>query len=97
MDCLVQHFRPALEENDFDSTAVAGEWSSVKACDTANNFRHLDPLILWQRMFTAFKDKFPNILMLVDIILILPLATATVKRGFSAAKYNNQSLLISCI
>ena len=83
VDCLVQHFRPALEENDFDSAAVAGEWS---ACDTANNFRHLDPLILWQRIFTAFKDQFPNILMLVDIILIVPLATATVKRGFSAMK-----------
>ena len=49
-------------------------------------FRQLDPLILWQRMFTAFKDQFPNILMLVEIILILPLATATVERGFSAMK-----------
>lgn len=37
-------------------------------------------------MFTAFKDQFPNILMLVEIILILPLATATVERGFSAMK-----------
>ena len=82
VDCLVQHFRPAWEGNDFDFTAVAGEWSALKACVTANNFRHLDPLILWQRIFTAFKDQFPNILMLVEIILILPLATATVERGF---------------
>ena len=86
VDCLVQHFRPALVGNDFDFAAVAGEWSALKACVTANNFRHLDPLILWQRMFTAFKDQFPNILMLVKIILILPLATATVERGFSAMK-----------
>ena len=74
--------RPALERNDFDFATVAGEWSALKACVTVNNFRHLDPLILWQRMFTAFKDQFPsNILMLVEIILILPLATATVERG----------------
>ena len=86
VDCLVQHFRPALEGNDFDFAAVAGEWSALEACVTTNNFRHLDPLILWQRMFTAFKDQFPNILMLVEIILILPLATATVERGFSAMK-----------
>ena len=79
VDCLVQHFRPALERNGFDFDAVAGEWSALKACATANNFRHLDPLILWQRMFTACKDQFPNILMLVEIILILPLATATVE------------------
>ena len=86
VECLVQHFRPALERNDFDFAAVAGEWSALKACVTANNFRHSDPLILWQRMFTAFKDQFPNILMLVEIIIILPLATATVERGFSAMK-----------
>ena len=79
VDCLVQHFRPALERNDFDFAAVAGEWSALKACVTANNFRYLGPLILWQRMFTACKDQFPNILMLVEIILILPLATATVE------------------
>ena len=81
VDCLFQHFRPAFEGNDFDFAAVAEECSAVKASVTANNFRHLDPLILWQRMFTAFKDQFPNILMLVEIILILPLATATVERG----------------
>ena len=74
MDCLVQHIRPALEGNDFDFAAVAGEWSALKDCVTANNFRHLDPLILWQRIFTAFKDQFPNILMLVEIILILSLS-----------------------
>ena len=46
VDCLVQHFRLALEGNDFDFAAVAGEWSALKACVTANNCRHLDPLIL---------------------------------------------------
>ena len=37
VECLVQHFRPALERNDFDFAAVAGEWSALKACVTANN------------------------------------------------------------
>ena len=80
VDWLVQHFRPALERNDFDFPPVPGEWSAQKACVTANNFKHLDPLILWQRMFTALNDQFPNILMLVEIIHILPLETATVER-----------------
>ena len=57
MDCLVQHFRPALEGNDFDFAAVAGELSALKACVTANDFKHLDPLILWQRMFTMKSDS----------------------------------------
>ena len=32
VDCLVQHFTPALEGNDFDFAPVAGEWGAVKAC-----------------------------------------------------------------
>ena len=63
-----------------------GKYQEKEACVIVNNFKHLDPLILWQRMFTAFKDHFPNILRLLEIILILPLATATVERGFSAMK-----------
>lgn len=85
MDCLVQHFRPALEGNDFDFAAVAGEWSAVKACVTANNFR-IPSFYGKECLLHAFKDQFPNILMLVEIILILPLATPTVERGFSAMK-----------
>ena len=37
VECFVQHFRPALERNDFDFADVAGEWSALKACVTANN------------------------------------------------------------
>ena len=37
VECLVQHFRPALERHDFDFADVAGEWSALKACVTANN------------------------------------------------------------
>ena len=85
VDRLVQHFRPALERNNFDFAAVAAEWSDLKACITTN-FRPLDTLTLWQRMFTGFEARFHNILMLVEIILILPFATATVERGFSAMK-----------
>ena len=44
MDCLVPHFRRALEGNDFDFAAVAGELSTLNICVTAKNFRHLDSL-----------------------------------------------------
>ena len=42
------------QRNDFDLAAVAVEWNALKACVTVNRFRHLDPLVLWQRMFTEF-------------------------------------------
>ena len=34
-------------------------------------------------MFTSYSDRFCNILMLVEILLILPLSTACCERGFS--------------
>ena len=34
-------------------------------------------------MFNNYHDRFPNALMLVEILMILPLATACCERGFS--------------
>ena len=34
VDYLVQHFRPALERNNFDFAAVAGEWSALVSLQT---------------------------------------------------------------
>lgn len=63
------------EMTDF---AVAAEWNDLKACIKRTNFRPLDTLTLWQRMFTDFEEQF-HILMLMEIILILPLAGVTVE------------------
>ena len=35
------------------------------------------------RVFTHHRNRFPNVLMLVEITLILPLSTACCERGFS--------------
>lgn len=41
---------------------------------------------MWQRIFAEYSERFPNILMLVEIMLVLPLATACCERGFSTLK-----------
>ena len=41
---------------------------------------------LWQRMLTEHEQDYPNVIMLVELILILPMSTACCERGFSAMK-----------
>ena len=79
---LVQHFRPLLQRNNFDFEAVHDEWGGLKVC-ISNNFLDLNLTALWKRVFTNYIDRFCNILMLVEILLILPLSTACCERGFS--------------
>ena len=79
---LVEHFRPLLEKNDFDFDAVFGEWTGLKAC-IGNNYLDLNPQALWKSVFIHHSNRFPNVLLLVEILLILPLSTACCERGFS--------------
>ena len=43
-------------------------------------------LPMWQRIFAEYTERFPNILMLVEIMLVLPLATACCECGLSTLK-----------
>lgn len=79
---LVEHFRLLLDKNDFKFDAVLQEWSGLKTC-ICNNYLDLNPQALWKRVFTYHSNRFPNVLMLVEITLILPLSTACCERGFS--------------
>ena len=82
MHHLVQHFRPLLQRNNFNFEAVQEEWSGLKVC-ICNNFLDLNLKALWKRVFNSYSNRFCNILMLVEILLILPLSTACYERGFS--------------
>ena len=79
---LVEHFRPLLEKNNFEFEAVYEEWAGLKAC-ISNNYQDFTFKALWKRVFNNCHDRFPNALMLVEILMILPLATACCERGFS--------------
>ena len=79
---LVEHFRLLLDKNDFKFDAVLQEWSGLKTC-ICNNYLDLNPQALWKRVFTYHSNRFPNVLMLAEITLILPLSTACCERGFS--------------
>lgn len=73
---------PLLQRNNFNFEAVQEEWSGLKVC-ISNNFLDLNLKALWKRVFNNYSDRFCNILMLVEILLILPLSTACCERGVS--------------
>ena len=79
---LVEHFRPLLDKNNFKFDAVLEEWSGLKTC-ICSNYLDLNPEALWKRVFTHHSNRFPNVLILPEITLILPLSTACCERGFS--------------
>ena len=85
LNTLVGHFKLLLERNDFDSELVNQEWQELKVC-IKRNHSQLKMLPMWQRIFAEYAERFPNILMLVEIMLVLPLATACCERGFSTLK-----------
>ena len=85
LNTLVGHFKLLLERNDFDSELVNQEWQELKVC-IKRNHSQLKMLPMWQRIFAEYTERFPNILMLVEIMLVLPLATACCEHGFSTLK-----------
>ena len=48
-----------------------------------NNYGNLRKQAVWQAMFTDFAERFCNVLMLIEILLVLPVCTACCERGFS--------------
>ena len=82
INVLSEHFNQLLEKNDFDGEEALSEWLDLKVV-VKNNYRNLRKQAVWQVMFTDFTERFCNILMLIEILLVLPVSTACCERGFS--------------
>lgn len=82
INVLSEHFKQLLEKNDFDQEDVLSEWLDLKVL-VKNNYANLRKQAVWQVMFTDFAERFSNVLMLMEILLVLPVCTACCERGFS--------------
>lgn len=78
---LADHFKQLLEKNDFDKEKVLSEWLDLKVA-VKNDYGGLKKHAMWQVMFNDFTERFCNILMLIEILLVLPVSTACCERGF---------------
>ena len=85
LKCLLTHFRAPLEHNGCNLVAAEQEWLNMKIY-IFHNLQMLQYTTLWQRMLNEYSEDYHNILMVVEIILVLPISTASCERGSSALK-----------
>ena len=78
-----------LDTNSFDIKEAKKEWIKVKRI-VKQKFMQLQShqSMLWCRFLTSYKHLFPNISMLIEILLVLLASSSVVERGFSTLKRN---------
>ena len=81
---LIDHYRVPLESHGADLARMQDEWFELKVLMVRH--RDLTNKGFWDRIFLQHQATVPNILLLAEIILILPMCTACCERGFSAVK-----------
>ncbi len=84
LDLLVNHYRRPLEDHGADLGQIQDEWVELKVLMVRH--RDLTNKGFWERMFLHHQRDLPNILLLAEIVIILPMCTACCERGFSAVK-----------
>ena len=76
--------KPILDHIGCDKAQLQQEWVQVKAHLGNRRVNNIIPKI--NSLFTIDGDRFKNILMLIETVLVLPISSAICERGFSAVK-----------
>ncbi|XP_013370455.1 PREDICTED: sperm flagellar protein 2 isoform X2 [Chinchilla lanigera] len=82
---LMAHYEPVLEGANVKMGEVDTEWSMLKL-EIYARFQNIKKLT-WDYVNSIYSHKYPNILMLVDLVLALPACSAEAERGFSQMKH----------
>ena len=81
---IIHHFQALLTRHNFDEQACLDEWLELKLLVYRRpQLREQSIQHFWCHVFTAFGNEFPNMLMVVELCLIIPVQTACVERGNS--------------
>ncbi|XP_069897030.1 zinc finger protein 862-like [Dipodomys merriami] len=81
---LIAHYEPVLEAASVKIDEVDTEWSMLKL-EIYAKFQNIRKLT-WDFVNSIYSHKYPNILMLVDLVLALPASSAEAERGFNQMK-----------
>ena len=79
---LIDHFRDPLCAAGLDEAKVFQEWKALRS--TVNNFyKNVEASKVWEKMLVYKKKEFPNILLVVELVLCLSSSNSSVERVFS--------------
>ncbi|XP_014675882.1 PREDICTED: zinc finger protein 862-like [Priapulus caudatus] len=87
-DCikvLTCHYQSVLETAGVDAAEAAIEWCALKAAIYSSQAANMKSLT-WERVNRLYPDQYQQILVLIDLILSLPGASAECERGFRMVK-----------
>lgn len=79
---LIDHFNLVLVNHGFSTPDCLHEWLELKM-HVLRRQERVSARPFWKEMFTDYSDRFPNLLMLAEICLVLPVQTACCERGNS--------------
>ena len=82
INVLIDHSNSVLVNHGFSTSDCLHEWLEQKM----HVLRRQEKVSLrpfWKEMFTGYSDRFPNLLMLAEICLVLPVQKACCERGNS--------------
>ena len=84
---LCNHFNSNLERANCQVDEIfQTEWPALKMFMFKNRRKHKTEHMYKKLFSSSLKEKFRNILMLIEIILVIPTSSAICERGFSAMK-----------
>ena len=96
LEVLIEHYGKDQETQNgvfaavIDGPACRREWNIAKRLVLQQKYPHDKMSLLWKIMYQNHKDVIPNLIVLAELALILPIHTADCERGFS-----NQNLMKS--
>lgn len=83
---LLTHFHDVLEANGCDVDVALAEWGRVKKVvlmHYKDNKSSTSWQMLWAMLYRNRREDFPNFFHLIEVLQLIPLATAKVERAFS--------------
>ena len=80
---LITEFKVPLEASGFDEAKVFSEWRSAQTRIKTFYNDVGNAATIWQRMLKYKRMEFPNLLMLVELIMCLSGSNSSVERAFS--------------
>ena len=79
---LASHFEIPLTENNFDVTKVKSEWKNLKSVIN-RYYENIKPRKIWNKVLKYRSHEYPNMSLLVEIMLCIGVSNSTVEGGFS--------------
>lgn len=85
INSLLEHFDDILQRQGVDADSVPLEWIQLKI--HVHKLVAADPevsyLDLWERVLKQNEERFRNVLVLLTLVLLVPIHTSELERGFS--------------